>query len=174
MTSNSRIVPLGNIERAVGADRNVRRSEKRVNFSIGSRASTDEIWVGEFSRCVARHEVRAIQLEACSFPFGLVAEDHVPAGFADEEGADPFVAQGAVFVVNNPGGRASAVDVASGSHTWIVLAPLSHLSSLSRALVGFPAALSIVGRESEVGVFYDPADAAGGWIIVVILKDVAE
>ena len=45
---------------------------------------------------------------------------------------------------------------------------------MPRTFIDPPGALPVVGGEPEVGILHDPTDAAGGWIIVIVLKDIAE
>src|SRR5690606_25606304 len=106
--------------------------------------------------------------------FRLVGENDVPPRLAGEEGADPLLAECAVFVKDVPRGRAAAVDVPGGGDAGILLPPFGDGGGLAGALVDPPAALPVVRAESEIGILHHPRDAAGGRIVVVVLENVTE
>ena len=174
VTTGARIEPIADVDGTVGTDADVGGAEEGMLFDGEIVVASDEVRALELARGVRGAEVGAIELESGSTAGGLVSEDRVSARFATQEEAFPVLAKGAVFIKRHARGSATAVDIACGDAAWIILPPFGFRNRLSGAFVGTPSAEAVPGEEAETAALDDVAHAARRWVVVVILKMVAE
>ena len=168
------IIPVGDIDGAVGSDAHAGRAEEEGFFCGQIVGASDKIGAFELAGLVGGDEVKAFQLEGHPVGFGEVTENRIAPGFAAEQEAPVFVGESSVFVIGHAGGRAAAIDIASGEDPGVVLPPLGGGDALAGALVSAPLAFAVLGEKAQVGPFEQVGDAAGWRVIVVILKVVAK
>ena len=173
MAADARIEPVRHVDRAIGSDGHVRRTEEGLQL-LGFVAAALEIGAGELALLVGGEEVEALQLEARTIGHGLVAEDGVAAGFAAEEKSARVLAEGAVLVKGDARRRTAAVDVAGGHGAGIFLTPLGGGSALAGTTVRAPGTFAVGRAEAGVAVFQQERRPARRGIVVVVLEDVAE
>ena len=172
--ADPRVDPVGDVDRAVGTDGDVRRPEQRGDRAGDAAAAAEEIRSGVLLLHVRGEEDLPFEREARALTGRLIREHLVASRLGREERPFPRRAERAVLVEHIAGRRAAAVHVARRHHAGVVLAPLRGRNRLAGPAVRLPGALAVVRREPEVGVLHHPAHAACRRIVVVVLEDVAQ
>ena len=139
VAADARVDPVGDVDRAVGADRDVGRTEQRRHRAGDAAAAAEEVRPGVLLLLVRGDEDLPVEREVRAGRLRLVGEDLVAAGFGREERALPRRAERAVLVEHVAGRRAAAVDVAERRHARVVLPPLGHRRRLPRPAIRLPA-----------------------------------
>ena len=172
VTAHAGVEPIGDVDGAIWADRNVGGTELGLQDAGGLAA--EEIGTRPLLLLVGSEEVKALELHAGTIGLGQIAEDDVLAGFTGEKQAVPLGIKRTVLIEGHAGRRAAAVDVARRHGAGVILAPFCDRSLLAGALVGTPRTLAVGRSEAGVTAFHDQRDAAGRRIVVVALVHVAK
>ena len=174
MSADPRINPVADVQSAIRPHRDVGRPEHRGNRPRDTGRTHHEVRPRVLALRIRCQKDLLLQAEAGALTRRLIREHFVASGIGGEERAFPSGPERAVLVEHISGRRPAAIHVASRRHARIVLAPLGYRDRLTRPPIGLPRALAVDRREPEIGVLHDPAHPAGGRVVVVVLKHVAE
>ncbi len=170
MSADDRVVPIGNIDGAVGARGHVARTKPLSPILVDPVPDVVLIRRGE-----AREEVEPLEDESRTLRLRSIAEDHVPAGVRAQEQAAVARSERVTFVQRDAGWRTGSRVVARRQHAGIVLMPVRRERALSRPSIGLPEARAVRAEVPRVRAFHQPRRAAGHHlIVVVVLPEVAE
>ena len=173
VAADAGVIPIGDVKSAVWSYDDVGGAEEDLGV-VGISTTADEVGAGVFLVGVGGGEVALLEFEGGALGFGLVVEDGVFSGFAGEEGAVVASGKGSVFIHADAGGGSPAVDVAGVHRAGVVLTPMGASMVLTGAFDGAISLLGIAGEVSGAAVFEDVGDAAGRWIVVIVLEGIAE
>ena len=150
MATNARIIPIGNEERTVRSDANIRWPEPLIKF-----ADCDV-----FDRCGV----------ACTVGFGYVRSNDVGTRIAVDDLIAEFCGEQVAFVDCNSGRRASAGEQDVWYHAWVVEVPVTtrNLGLPIRAL-DLPACAVGLVRVSEVTKFHDIVDTCCAVSVIIVV-----
>ena len=178
VAADAGVVPVRDVDGAVGTDGDVGRAEEDALVGLGGRVRLELMEVGAFELAgrVGSDEVLArgfVEGVGTLLRSQLVSEDRVTGRLAVQERAGPGGAERAVLVDRDAGGRAAAVDVADVHGIRIVLTPVGARHRLAGTLDG---AVARAGRSGVAGgtVFEDEGSAAALGVVVIALEEVAE
>ena len=176
VAAHAGVVPVGHVDRAIGADGDVGRAEPDVLAALARGLDTVEVRALEFAGRVRGDEIlagRLAQREGALPRLELVGEDGVAGRLAVEERAVPGVAERAVLVDGDAGRGTRAVDVADIHGVGVVLAPVGARRRLARTTDGAIAG-GLRRGVARGAVLQDEGRAAAARVVVVALEEVAE
>ena len=172
MTADTRIEPVGHVNGSIRTNSHIARAEHHLEGLLAAAAAL-EIGTRKSLLRIAGQEVEALELEISSIGFGQVAEDHIAPGFAAQQQAPVFLAQGTLLVKGDARGRSAPVDIPRRHRARIFLTPLGHRRALARTPISTPGALAIQRAETRIAILHQESRAARRRIIVVVLEDIA-
>ena len=168
--ADDRIVPVGHVDRAVGADRDVARPEPLPAILVDLVPDVVLVRRGE-----ARQEVEALEREPGAARLRQKAEDHVPARIRAQEQATVALAEQVALVAHDAGRGAGAGVVAGRQHAGILLVPVRRERVLSGPAIGLPEPRAVGAEVAGVRAFHQPGrPARHHLIVVVVLPEIAE
>ena len=178
MAADAGVIPVSDVDGAIGADGDVGRAEEDALVGLGGRVGLELMEVGTFELAgrVGGDEVLArgfIERVSSLLRRQLVGEDSITRRFAVQQRAFPSGAEGAILIDRDAGGRAAAVDVTDVHGIRIVLTPVRARHRLAGTLDGTIAG---AGRRGVAGgtIFEDEGSAAALRVVIVALEEVAE
>ena len=105
MTTHARVEPIGHVDRAIGTDGDVGRTEPNMFAAFTGSLDAMEVRAFEFARRIRSDKVLTrgfVQGEGTLLRLQLVGEDRIAGRFAIQERAVERRAERAVFVNGNP------------------------------------------------------------------------
>ena len=178
VTADPRIIPVGDIEGAIGTDGDIGRTEEDALVRLGGFLDRDplEVGTGEFLGRIGSNQIPTRRLiEGVGSLLGdeLISEDRVAGWFAVQERAFPGGAKGTVLIDRDTSRRAATVDVTDVHGIRIILAPVGARHRLARTLDG---AITGAGRSGVTGraILEHEGGAATLRVVVIALEEVAE
>ena len=141
VAADAGVIPVSDVDGAIGADGDVGRAEEDALVGLGGRVGLELMEVGTFELAgrVGGDEVLArgfIERVSSLLRRQLVGEDRITRRFAVQQRAFPSGAEGAILIDRDAGGRAAAVDVTDVHGIRIVLTPVRARHRLAGTLDG--------------------------------------
>ena len=102
MTAHAGVEPIGDVDGAIRADRDVGGTELGLQDAGGLAA--EEVGTRPLLLLVGSEEVEALELHAGTIGLGQIAEDDILAGFTGEEQAVPLRIKRTVLIEGHAGG----------------------------------------------------------------------